>query len=66
MEIFQICFDFWEAKTILFNIPSGLFVIFKTSLIKMKSNLGKITKIPIFANIEVNGRVSYDIHMYYR
>ena len=30
----------------------------------MNPNLAKMTKIPIFANIDVNERVRYDIHMY--
>ena len=64
MEIFQICFGFWEAKTTLFHISSGFFAIFKTSYLKMRPNLTKMTKIPIFANIDVNERERYDIHMY--
>ena len=64
MELFQFYFGFWEAKTIIFNISSGFFAVFKTSRPKMRPNLAKMTKIPIFVNIDVNERVRYAIHMY--
>ena len=62
LKIFQIWLHIRIALEMYFQtVMNQIFAISTPSPLKMASKLANITKIAIFANIDVNERVNYDI-----